>query len=428
MIKMLVTPLIALLAASQVPSNGSLLANIVGTPTGANGYEDYLRAADDFDLNLWGVFDQWRGYKLRSAQGATGDALGDVPELPPGVSPDLNDFEVRLVVNGRFGRAYEILAQGNMKRVFDPRPSYGSTALYPELIYFKKLAQVGTNKARVEFAEGKTAQAVEDLLNGLQFAKNIFPTTVITSLVSIGIQAMILAEFNEDLGVLSLYDAQLVDKTCSELLNAPLDFQQVFKHELTMATGSLNQIIDKPSLLLSDDQEQTYGSALTNLSATDRQQLVSFVDQALSERCQAAIDRMSGPESSWPRDGSSSDPALSPDDKSVSNLALLLTNGLMGNDVPTQWRTALCKGRTQLRVLRLHMKVIEFHWQHGVWPTKIEQFADVESRTDPYTGRPFHYDYKGGSYRLYGTGVPGLGAIELKYKNLRVSQTSDINP
>ncbi len=96
MIKMLVTPLIALLAASQVPSNGSLLANIVGTPTGANGYEDYLRAADDFDLNLWGVFDQWRGYKLRSAQGATGDALGDVPELPPGVSPDLNDFEVRL--------------------------------------------------------------------------------------------------------------------------------------------------------------------------------------------------------------------------------------------------------------------------------------------------------------------------------------------
>jgi len=199
------------------------------------------------------------------------------------------------------------------------------------------------------------------------------------------------------------------------MIETPLPFSDMFKREYTMTANSLDVAIDKPGEILTDDQLKAYASTLQNLSATDRQQLKGFVAQALQDRFSNLIATLNGPEIGWVR-GNDEDPLTSPEDKSVSNLAVVLANALQGKSMQRQVLKALAKGRIQLMLLRLHAMVIEYRWQNHRLPTSIEQIADPKSGLDPFTGESFHYELKDGSYRLYSTGVPGIGPLELRYR------------
>lgn len=423
---MVLTPLVALLALQGVPTDGSLLAKIVGIPTGRNGYEDYLRACDLAGPDIWPMYEQWMGYKasLARAVPADPDVETTLPPLPPGVSVDSTDLGIKRAANDRVGAAFDILVLGNDKNVYDPRQDFNIETTFPELARFKMLSKIGSNKAYVEFSEGKTSQAVRDLLDGLRFSRNVFNSVQISSLVSIAMQAIFLAEFNRHLGQLSLNDAQTIDKTCQGLIETPYPVIDMMKRECTMTLNSIDKVIADPKLLLSEEEDKLYGAALKGLGGTERQQLKDFVSQALEQRYSDFATKLSRAESLWPVGDTSIDPPTSAADKSVSNLAVVIANCLQGKDLQHNFTKAMAKARIQLRLLQLHAKVIEYHWQNSNWPTSIEQFADAKTARDPFTGDAFHYEFKDGSYRLYSTGVPGLGQIELKYRMSSMRQGS----
>jgi len=419
--------LITVLAAVAVggPQADELLfAKIVPNPTGKNAYEDFLRAGDMVGSGLWRQYENWISYKRSSAIRDRNDDLdAAAPDLPPGVTPEMSDLAIRRAANEHLGAAIEIIRIGNEKQSYDPRPGFGLETAFPEFARFKTLAKIDMNRAHVEFADGRTTQAVDDLLEGITFARKIYGSTSISTLVSSAVQAIMLAEFQEHLGQLSFFDAQTIDKRCKKMIDTPLPVADIFNNELNMVVHDLDAILDNPNLVLSDTELKSFAPAFKGLSVTDRQQLKDMLTKSLQDGYGEAASRLDGPETGWLLRDRSNDPAPSMSDNSASNLALVLVTALQGKAMQRQYAQALAKSRVQLRLLRLHAKVIEYHWQHNQWPTKMAEFADKETAFDPFGGEQFHYELKDGGYRLYSLGIPGLGPIELKYHPISTSQS-----
>ncbi len=59
----LLTSLIAAIAVGGQQTDGSILARLIPVPTGHNGYEEYLHAADIVGTNGWAVYEQWLSYR-----------------------------------------------------------------------------------------------------------------------------------------------------------------------------------------------------------------------------------------------------------------------------------------------------------------------------------------------------------------------------
>lgn len=419
---MMLTPLIALVALQGGVIDNTLLGKIVPVPTGKNGYEDYLRACDIAGHGVWSKYEEMIMYRLSKLRGNndTEDESTLLP-LPPGTTLDSSDLGIRIAANDRIGGAIDIITTGNNKRVFDPRQNLSFETVFPEMAEFKMMSKVCANRAYVEFAEGKSSFAVRDLLEGLKFSRNIFDSVLISSLVSIAMQGIILAEFNRHLGQLSLSDAQMIDRACDSMIAKPYPVRDVIEHEFAMTMSSVDYVFDNPDSMLNEDQAKAIGSTIKGLNSSDRAQLKGLVQQGLQQRFEVMANRLSGPESSWPVGDLTPDPMMSLEDKSISNLALIIVYGLEGNSMQHQVTSAMAKARIQLRLLQLHAKVSEYRWQNSILPTKIEDFADAKTARDPFTGETFHYELKDGNYRLYSTGVPGLGQIELKYRNQLVA-------
>jgi hypothetical protein len=420
------TPLIALAAMQGLQTEQSLLTRIVGVPTGKNGYEDYLKAGDMAGSHLWPMYEQWIAYKMSTFGAANNDPDSDptLPPLPPGVTPEMSDLAIRRAANDHVGGAFEVISIGNQKQVYDPRQDLSASTLFPEMAPFKMLAKIGANKAYVEFSEGRTTQAVNDLLEGIKFSKGIFGSILISSLVSIAIQSIMLAEFQRHLGQLSLSDVQHIDKACQQLIDTPYPIKEMLAREYSLTYNSIDDLLKDPSELLSEDENKAFGATIKGLGGVEQQQLKSMLTQALKSRYEDAASKLTGPESTWPVNDASTDAQTPLDDKSVSNLALVLANQLQGKNMQHQYIKAMAKARIQLRLLQLHAKVIAYHWQNAIWPAKLEDCADLKVATDPFSGALFHYEQKDGAYKLYSTGITGLGQIELKYRNIAAQENS----
>ena len=405
----------------------SMLQKIVPVVTGKNGYEDYLMAVDKVDGRLLGVYEQWISYKRVKLtvpqKGEEPDA--EVPEMPADVTPDMSILAVRKAENERFGFAFDQVIAGNGKRVWDPRETQSFNTLFPEFAKFKVLARIGSNRAHVAFSEGRTLGAVKDLLEVIDFSRNMSQKTLISMLVGIAVQAIALAEFNEHLGQLPLGDCQYIAKQAKSLLEHPLSTGSVFQGEATLSLSSLDDILKEPGAFLTEDEDKSYVKAIQNLSSADRDRLKAQLINSVQLRLQATEALLDGPEDKWLLT-MAGDPAPSIGDGSVGNLCLVLANSLAGSDSKRGYVTAMAKGRIQLRLLYLHAKVLEYHWKTGVWPTTLAQAAGAEFARDPFAQAPFHYEVNGNTYRLYSTGITGAGPIELKY--VRPHTNVDENP
>lgn len=400
--------------SAQTPD--PLLPKIVPNPTGNNAYEDYLRAGDLVGPSLWNRYDSWIAYRMRALMDPPGDP--EPPEIPPGVSPGMTDLTIRRVANERLGGVMDIIRNGNEKPSFDPRSSYDANTLLPEFARFKMLAKVDLNRAQVEFADGHTRQAAEDLLDGMTFSHKILGSTMISALVSVAIQAIMTAGFSAHLGQLTLDDAKMIEKRCKSLLEVRLPIGNVFRTEASINVSALDTYLDDPQGILSDDEYKALGPAFKALGPAERQQIKDMFSQGLAQRCSEEEARFNGPESGWLLRDWDHDPVPNLGDKSVSNLVLVLLNNIEGKDTHRQFSNAVAKSRVQLKLLLLHAKVIQYHWQNGLWPTKIEDFADTKTAMDPFEGKPFHYELKDNGYRLYSMGIPGIGPVELKYHSI----------
>ena len=415
----------------QVQPDAPLLKQIVPIPTGKNGYEDFLRAGDVIGEEGWGTYETWISYKtrhLRPNPNIDADAEAEVkPKLPYGVNEDMTELAIRRVGNSQFGDAIEFVKIGNEKPVFEPRSLVKFETTYHEYGRFKALEKFIVSRAHVEFADGNTLVAVKDVLTGLEFSAKMSNISILSNLVAVACQAIALAEFNEHLGQLSLGDAETVDRYCSNALLEKLNIEESLRRENQFYKANLDEMIDITSSFGKDSDGERVTAALKQLGPADRQQLKDRIAQAIDVKLLNSIELVNRPESAWFANIKSSEAQPTLGNLSVPAIAnyLVAISEVGDHEFLRNYMKALAKGRIQLRLLQLHMKVIEYKWLNHQLPQKIEEFANGKLAIDPFTKENFHYELQDGSYKLYSLGVPGIGKLELKYHHQPGVQGAD---
>jgi hypothetical protein len=397
--------LAALGPAGQVPEkSGNLLpqpeparqpcfGQVVANPTGHNGYEDYVLAAD--------VMVQ---PKVREA--------GDAVNAPP---PSLSPLAAKRAWVAAARRALELVRTGNSKPMFDPRRKVDATTLFPEFAGFKQIARLFAAEARVRFADGDTAGATQSIVDCLTFAERFGHFCEIGSLVGIACTAIILAEAESDLRVLSQRDAVTLAIAADSLLQRPTALLDGVRSEAALLASSVDQAIDDVSNRAPDpsedpDADQTwakYTAELRGLSPSQRQALKGQVVAGLDSRLMGILATLSGPEQGW-TEGEPADQAPT-----------RLTDFIVQICLPVygQAMNAAARSRTQLRLLRLHGAIISFLWEWHRLPKKLDELQNAAITENPVAGKPFHYQATGASsYELWSDGCGETGKIELKYR------------
>lgn len=409
----MIVPLIAF-AVCQRPQ--SLLQQIVPNPTGRNGYEDYLRAADLVRSMKIGPYERWI---FAMASGATGSIPKE--DIPPRVTPAMSVLDVRRRMDEQVGPIIAAIKEGNAKEVYDPRSKLDPMTMFPEFAQLKVVARIVANRAHVEFAAGRSNGGTTSLLDGLTFAWNLQGATIIASLVSIACSAIELAEFQEHLGQLTPGDAATIERFCNDLLARPLPIESTFRAERELMTSTLAMIEKSEDLrvLFSVDDEskrQNQVAVLKNLGKSDLRRVIEGATPLVAQRLASIAARLTGPESGWFAPRPPTKPT-NPRDLSVENLAHMLADICCDEDPFPQYATALAKARLQLRLLRVHAQIIRYRWNTGALPANLDQCCSTDSRIDPFTREPLHFEPIEGGYRLYSLGVPDVGKVELKYKS-----------
>jgi hypothetical protein len=402
---------LAMSVAGQQPS--SLYQQIVKAPDVSNGYEDYIRAAD-----------LTRGTKFTALLGW----LPGQPERPIDAESTPQEVEYTQYANKirtwsqlevfretsvRFGKALDIVRVGNGKNVRDPRVVLENITPFPERSHFKTLAKLHRADAYVKFSNGNPAAGTDSLLQGLIFSHKISGTTIISNLVSIACTAIVLRELDEHRERWSLKDCQRIRQTADAILAEPPGMAQSLKGERQFAASAFNDIFKDPTQFLGEGFDKEFNDKvvkpLQKMTSEEKRRLRAEYDAKLEEVYQAMEHRLTRPEKEWEASDEEIFPNARPD--SVADALVSIVTPVFG-----QAFGAAARARTQVRLLGLHARILEFKWENGTLPATLEEAADAKLVEDPLTGGKFQYELRPGGYRLYSKGSKSTGEIELYYR------------
>ena len=408
---------IALLTAlaTQSPLSGAL-----PRPTGRNGYEEYVQAAQLLRTPEAAVYAFWTpGAKPPPEDPYDPDDLGPTKAtvaLYAHLSA-MSPLEVRREELRRYGRALALVAQGNAKPAFDPRSSLGPDTIFPELASFRALSRFAARAATVHAADGATDRAVGVLTDGLVLADNVGRGTLIANLFGAVSTAVVLGAFSDLLPRLSLTDALRVQRTVESILARTPAARSVTVAELSMVRSSLRQAFaskeELSNLLLAqtdddkpDPKAQAMARELSAMSPAARARLLRTIEARLESRARQMDAALAGPEREW----TSRLAALADDEEGGSDLGDVIIGAL--SPAYGGFATVAVRTRTQLRLLGLHAKLIQHRWEYGRLPETLDA-------VDPLTGEPYLYETRDdGTVRLASKGIPQTGEIELRYRRV----------
>ena len=328
----------------------------------------------------------------------------------------LSPLDVRREEMRRFGRALDLIRQGNAKGAYDPRVEIGPETLYPEYASFKRVAKFATRAATVYAADGRTDRAVDLLLDVLVFADNTSRSVLIANLVGSASLSIAFAAFDDLLPRLSRTDAVKIERGVETLLARPTAARAVLPAETRMTVAGLRLAFEQSGRtdeLFSDDEgrlnpsRKRMADEFAAMSRSEREAMFRRIVEQIGGR-DALIDRtLAGPERDW-IDGAKEIEASRADEPATLDDAMMawLVPDYMG------FVTVALRTRAQLRLLALHARLLQYRWDYG-------RFPERSNVSDPLTGKPFVYERRpDGTIRLASKGIPETGEIELRYRRV----------
>lgn len=393
-------------AKPQVPAQSekpkTLFDQIVKHPTGENGYEEYIRAADAVNNDEYNELSR------------VVDHLAQPPDYDTEfVMPKWAEGKTRIEVERmRAGKYEAILAwihQGNQKAIFDPRGEMNEMTLFPEFAAFKRVTRLASSVAKVHFADGDPEGAANILADQLIFTHNIRKGSLIADLVGIASQSIVLAAIEPRLDAMSQTGwNQLIDiATTQAKAETPLVAALLSEKPIQMHS---------PQLLLQDDGAEMGGwfseddgeskqviDAFKKLSPEDRKACAEETSRIIGESIDSQVAVLRGPESKWPLASVESTPV-----GLAAKIADLLSSSF------GQVCVAEARNRLQLRLLAVHGLIQDFRLEHDRLPRDLSELKNPEMTTDPFTKNQMGYQILGANYRLFCRGRGDIGDIELR--------------
>jgi hypothetical protein len=360
-----------------------LFSKVVAAPTGRNGFEEYVRAAERVDIEP----------VRRELARTEGGVLAR------------NKWVLE-----RYGSVLELVRQGNGKPVVEPRPNPDDVRRFPEYNAFRTLSQTLNSAAYAEFAAGKTEAGVDRLLQSLTMWQNVGGTgTILAQAYGMIHSRSVLDAFDARLGQLSLSDCRRIDGVATDLLRKPATTGQMYRNAMASALRVVDKAAANPQA--EKDSQMDVLQALSKLTGEELQRFRRAAAEEIRTRYEPLIRASEGPEAQWPMERTESEPFRPGGDP--EEVARGVVDAITGNYRGTVIATA--QMRTQLRLLRLHARVLAFRWEHDRLPMRLEEAS--RETADPLTGGTFEYERMETGYRLFSRGRPETGVIALKSAN-----------
>jgi hypothetical protein len=367
----------------------SLLQQIVPHPTGQNGYEEFLAAAD-----LLGA------PEVRDAIDRATRARTDLA---------LARRAARLALP-----AFALVRQGLLKPVFDPRQTLEVDTLFPEFAAFRQLARAYQLEVWVRFADGEPRAGVRAAVEGLRFSRAISRSLLIADLVSMACEAIMFGALDRHIAHVPEPDVALLTGLVEEVLAGEPHWVGVFTREAEFVKSGLAMFLEGPGdpvdpeafdagLLEPPPPEvEAFRSATPAQKAAVKRDFATHMGLVLDE----LRERSAKPEAQWLTPSGNIEAA----DPVVRYVAESATE-VFEHTVAFHART-----RTQYRLLRLHAAITQFRWRHHRLPRDLAELGQPAWLEDPLSGGQFQYRPTGGmEYELYSRGAGDMGRIDLRY-------------
>jgi len=405
---------------------------VIRRPDPSNGYDDYVRATDFVNTPELDACLSWSPEQLDEMLAAKRAALthpadpklgwGPADEAKLGVARRLHDLDflgVQRDIEDRMGGAMNLIRAGNLKNVWDPREKTDVQSTYPELSGFRRLAKLIRAEAYARFADGDTKNGTSALLDGLTFSRRIGGGNVLSELVASADQAVIFAGFEEHLAQLSDQDAAQISKYCDAALSEPVSYLHSLQRERNEILASIDFVLDTPGDYLAANPSQPTSSEsaligyLKGLSPGERQTVKNDLGQTLGDTYNQLIGQIGSDESSWL---DASPDSMPPDPVSIAT-PVDAADALLHALVPSFDRVTVVveRTRTQLRLLDLHGRIIDFKWRNNRLPADLKEAVPGTFVVDPLSKSTFQYVLKDSGYRLFSKGAASTGIVELRY-------------
>lgn len=381
-------------------SQKSLWDTIMGRPaTGANGYEEYIRAAD----------------LLRTAP------LRDLLDKARQGTDGKSFLASRREVVTRAKAVLDLVRRGSQKAVTEPRADLDYMTLFPELSLFRRISYLFQMESYVRFASGDSTGGVTSILDGITFSRKASQGTLISYLVHLAGTAILLGEVEERLPHLSQADASRLLAAAKAWLSETDPLIRAIQGEQQFMLRSLDRAIKESvddTLFSRDDDDFKVLEAIRSMSPRERERILREVQARLSRDLAQVMALLQKEERYWTDPTEEVEAGDSPTDILYS-----LFSPFHGATL-----SAAARSRTQIRLLALHSSVAIFKWEHNRLPGRLEDFAEPGLRLDPLTGKPFVYRFLGeGRYELYSEGSEETGRIDLRYRRPERGSGADPN-
>lgn len=389
--------------AAAALMQGSLYSKVILHPTGSNGYEEFVKAADLVYVDDYGAFKNWLDEERSPSRSAT-------LIRPPGVEANDCDLVVRRKFIDRFQGCLPLIQRGNQMAAFDPRDKINAETTFPELAEFRRIAYVECCASHVAFADGQSYAGVMRFEDGMTFGNKINGQVLIDRLVGIAVGSIMLNELDDHWPQLSLADAEELESYFKKLLAAPSPMSDMLRREVKSIEDGLNEFFaDKSTLQSVVGDDKKLKSAIAAMGPAEIAQLESDADREIESQYASAVAKL---DASEPEQLDLKEMIRS---EQMDDSRLPLAQRLAHAMVPTfsQLIVAEARNRTRLRLAYLTAKAVAFRWLNGRLPDRIEDFADKIERVDPTSGRLFKYVRTDRWFTLTRVGNDVLGAVPI---------------
>ncbi len=371
----------------RADQQNSLYRSIVKQPTGDNGYEEYLQAAD-------------------AAVGSNVRALLEAVEAPNAPGSRLDRLRA---IHRQCGRITPLVSQGNKKKVFYPNTMDWDTLL-PELQIFRAIGSALVFKAEVDFADGRVNDGVGTLVDVMLFGDKVsLSGPVIHNLVGRAISRPALLSLSKNLTLVSLPAASEIDRVASAMLESESPWTRALTTEMTVLAEVLPKVIANPDELtkLGISEDEDIVGEIRRLTPARRKAVTDELVFAIRRHYEARLAMMQQPEREWPRRAESIKDVAVPADP-VARLAFTTL-------VPDFGRVEMFEivRRTQFRLLRLVAAIVTYKWTSGYFPGSLAVLPDQTVTLDPLTDKPFIYQRTQESFVVISEGTPDIPRIGL---------------
>jgi len=379
--------------AAQPQQQPDLYRTIIKKPTGENGYEEYLQAADI----------------------ALAAKVSELVEFVEDTNQRGTKLDRQRMLVRQLGRLPSLVEQGNKKPVFYPNEMDFDTLL-PELSAFRWVGRAMVIKADVHFADGQVNQGFSTLASVIEFGDKLSGSgPLIHNLVGRAINQPALQSLAKHANLMSVPAANDLQSRTKVLLNSPSPWINAMRIEMKAIVDSMPMFMDRIDDFVGTEGMTSDLAAIKSLSDEQKKQVVNELRFTVTRHYQARLDMLQRPEKEWPKLAAQIDSIQGPDNPIAAAVFEAIVPAFARIDLYEIAR------RTHFRLIAAYSEVVKFRWDHGYYPGSLDQLEDTSVAYDPLTDGPFEYRRTETGFELYSKGTEETGRIDFFYSPPRSS-------